>query len=338
MPEYPTGVILRCGPRGKPGGERGKTLQAPVLSIGIPTVSRLALLEEAVDSARAQSRADIEIVVAQDSGEGGLDPAVSAYLDGLRASDARVVVVKHPARMGLAGNWNSILEAATGDFVALIGDDDRLLPGFAETLVARALVDESDIVFSDHWVIDALGDRLAGASDAMSSQYGRAAMAKGPIEDPGAAVWRNSVPLSACVMRTSLMRTLQFRQDLNCPEIEAFARAVNLGAKFSYVDARLAEYRVHARSATARGLSLERLFWYLHDIPTPTAAGHEAKTRFLRSIAASAINIEISHGHLDSARRILRSPFLALSWAAFQPRVVKAALRLAVASAMPRAS
>src|SRR3954447_11906680 len=105
----------------------------PRVSICIPTFSRLAYLQEAVGSAQRQTWGNIEIVI----GDDGDSAALEKWCRDQVAKDGRIRYEKTPGRLGLAGNWNFLADRAQGEFMVLMGDDDRLLPEFAERLIVE---------------------------------------------------------------------------------------------------------------------------------------------------------------------------------------------------------
>jgi glycosyltransferase involved in cell wall biosynthesis len=272
-----------------------------------------------VASAQAQRFRDLEILI-------GNDGDAAELIDWAKASaaaDPRVRYLKTPRRLGLAGNWNFLAEHARGEFIAIIGDDDRLLPDFAERLLLREAADVAAI-FSNHYVIDAAGQRLAEASAAITREYGRDRLPDGRLEDPAAAVWRNSIPMSACAIRASAVRRLQFKPDINTPEIEFFARLALESPVFVFVPEYLAEYRSHAGSATANGLTLDRLAEYLE--PIDVAAGIEPiKRALLGPMVTAGVGIRLARGDAAGARRLAMSRYRA---AGLRPLLQRASLSL----------
>jgi GT2 family glycosyltransferase len=301
---------------------------APAASICIPTLSRLRYLEEAVASARAQTRTDIEIVI----GDDGDSPDIRAFCLATVAADPRVRYQKNPQRLGLAGNWNALAAAARGERLVLIGDDDRLLPAFVERLLAAARP-ETAVVFSNHHFIDAGGRRLEAETERLTRHYGRADLPAGPVARPSTFVWQNGLPMLASLVRTRDVQRLGFKPDINTPELELFVRLVHEGAELVYVPELLAECRVHAGTATSAGLTIERLVVYLQAIPAADDA-QGAKAALLRSMMPSAVGRLLLAGDRDGARRLQQAPHYPAGWPS--PTIV--AQRLAVRLPAPLAA
>ena len=278
-------------------------MTTPRLSIGIPTVDRLGYLRESVASAQAQRIADLEILI----GDDGDSLELGQWARQTAADDRRVRYLKAPRKLGLAGMWNFLADSAEGGFLALIGDDDRLLAEFAERLLQQAAPTVS-VVFSNHYLIDDTGRLLSEASQEITRRYGRAELHSGRLNSAATAVWRNSIPMSSCIVRTSDVRRLRFKADINTPEIELFARLCLEANGFVFVPEYLAEYRTHVRSETARGLTLDRLAEYLEPIDVP-ADVEATKRQCMARLLAAGVAIRVDRGDLAGARRLVASRY-----------------------------
>jgi glycosyltransferase involved in cell wall biosynthesis len=280
----------------------------PLVTVAVPTVGRLDYLKEAVGSALAQAYPRVEVLVGDDGAHGEL----RAWCEAQAARDARLRYQRNARRLGLAGNWNALADAARGEFITIIGDDDRLLPDFVGKLTEAARAPDGrpacDVAFANHYLIDAGGARLAAESVECTRQYGRDLLPAGELADAARAVWRNSVPMSAALVRASVLRRLRFKEDLNTPELELFARLAEEGARFVFVPEYLAEYRTHARSATAAGLRSERLAERLLDIEVAPRA-EPYKREFMSGLLVNAVSRCLEQGDRERARRLLRSGY-----------------------------
>jgi glycosyltransferase involved in cell wall biosynthesis len=96
-----------------------------IVSAVIPTRGRPELLQRAVRSALAQTLRAIEVVVVID----GEDPATRLALKELAHQDGRLRVLALPASVGGSDARNRGVEAASGEWIAFLDDDDEWLPG-----------------------------------------------------------------------------------------------------------------------------------------------------------------------------------------------------------------
>lgn len=132
----------------------------PVISIIMPVYNPpLELLREAVASVSAQLYPHWELCIADDA---STDAKVIEYLDSLGSKDARVKVVFRTENGHISHASNSALSVATGDYIALMDNDD-LLPMNALYWVARTINENPDagLIYSDEDKIDTNGVRSA---------------------------------------------------------------------------------------------------------------------------------------------------------------------------------
>lgn len=281
---------------------------SPVVTICIPTYRRLSYLKEAVAAARAQTLQDVEVLISDD---GDSEP-LRAWSEQAARSDSRVRYRRNETNLGLGGNWNACVAAARGEWVAIQGDDDRLLPSFCEVLLGLAAQD-SAVLFSNHYVIDESGKRLEKESAEWTVRYGRHALSRGRVEDAARCVWANSVPMTSALVRSAHIKRLGIKTDLNTPEIELFARLAAEGARFDYEPSYLAEFRSHAGSSTASGLFGARLVKYLEPISVP-AVVEATKREFMEALTRSAVDSLLRTGERERAAEVMRSTYYPRGW------------------------
>lgn len=130
----------------------------PVISIIMPVYNPpLELLREAVESVCAQLYPRWELCLADDA---STDHSVIDYLKSLSALDNRIKVVFRERNGHISAASNSALEVATGEFIALMDNDD-LLPRHALYWVARTIRENPDagLIYSDEDKISTDGTR-----------------------------------------------------------------------------------------------------------------------------------------------------------------------------------
>jgi glycosyltransferase involved in cell wall biosynthesis len=110
------------------------------VSVIIPTYTRADVLPRAVDTALEQTLSDVEVVVVDDASTDDTAAVMDSY------DDPRVTFLQHEENRGASAARNKGIEAAEGDYIALLDSDDEWAPEKlerqVETLEAR----------SDEWV------------------------------------------------------------------------------------------------------------------------------------------------------------------------------------------
>lgn len=105
---------------------------SPFVSVVIPTHDRPRFLGRAVASALRQTHSQLEILVIDD---GSAAPAVDAL--GPLTRDPRVRVLRHDVNRGGSAARNTGIEAARGDYIAFLDDDDWWKPRKIERQLAE---------------------------------------------------------------------------------------------------------------------------------------------------------------------------------------------------------
>jgi hypothetical protein len=102
----------------------------PLVSVVIPTFNRWGMVSAAIESARAQSYANLEIIVVDD---GSTDPVPDDFGG---HGDKRVTVLRRPDNRGAAAARNAGIDSARGGFIAFLDSDDSWAPDKIERQVA----------------------------------------------------------------------------------------------------------------------------------------------------------------------------------------------------------
>lgn len=132
----------------------------PKISVVMPVYNPpLHLLEAAIQSVITQTYSHWELCIADDASK---NEGVREVLDRFSAADPRVKVVYRENNGHISNASNSALEIASGDYIALMDQDD-LLAEHALYTVAKAINENPDagVLYSDEDKIDEQGKRSA---------------------------------------------------------------------------------------------------------------------------------------------------------------------------------
>ncbi len=118
----------------------------PLVSIVVPCYNHAHYLEECLRSLQAQTVADWEAIIINDSSPDA--PLIQPVLD--RVNDSRVRLVSHDRNRGLAASRNTGFREARAQFVLPVDADDKLEPDCLESLIPVLTSDDSvDCVYAD---------------------------------------------------------------------------------------------------------------------------------------------------------------------------------------------
>lgn len=133
-------------------------LRQPLISIILPVYDPpLELLEAAIDSVREQVYARWELCIADDA---STDPRIRPFLEKAAAAEPRIKLFVRQTNGHISACSNSALELATGEWCALLDQDDEL----HETALAFAALEiaahpDAGLIYTDEDKINASGTR-----------------------------------------------------------------------------------------------------------------------------------------------------------------------------------
>ena len=224
----------------------------PLLSVMLPVynVQRADWLADGIESVLAQNPdpGRTEIVVLDDASRN------TAAKDTAERYGSRVRYRRNSKNLGLIGNHNMCIEAAAGDFVHILHQDDRIEPGFYDALLEPLSRDRTLVAaFANFRYIDE-------ASDAMHRQA-RERPEAGKLENwlPRLAQGQAIAVSSLVVRRSSYVGLGGFSPSLVFAfDWDMWGRLANLGPIW-YEPRCLASFRMHLRSATYSIAPVNRL-------------------------------------------------------------------------------
>ena len=119
----------------------------PFFTIIIPTHRRAQLLERSIDSLRAQTFGDFEIIIVSDCTDQETSRVATCKL-----SDSDVFI-KRRGLPGPAESRNYGLDIASGDYVIFLDDDDTLAPAYLELLYSECENNRGAVLYCNFHVV-----------------------------------------------------------------------------------------------------------------------------------------------------------------------------------------
>ncbi len=233
----------------------------PLVSICIPVYNGERYLAECLASALAQTYDNCEIIVSDDSSSDGS----WAIAEEFAVRSRFPFRLFHHTPSGIGGNWNYCVAQAHGEYIKFLFQDDLLIPGCVDALVASAESDpEIGLVIgrrevlteAAEWSPGALEKWLRVGGDPVSSwrpllsvpRAGRELLAdpkllqqpRNKIGEPTAVLLRKSIMDVTGPFSETLKQMLDY---------EYWYRMMPY-CKVSLVDETLASFRLHVRQAT----------------------------------------------------------------------------------------
>ena len=243
--------------------------QKITISVVVPVYNRRDLLVGAIDSALRQTLPPEEIIIVDDGSDDGV-----ASID-FHAIDPRIRLIRHERNLGGSAARNSGIDAAVGDWVALLDCDDQWLPQKLERQaaeIARADGAAPFFVCSNTFV-------SRGDGGPMASHNRRPPQAEENIAEY-LMVEHAALQTSTLLAPTAIAREVRFRDGLKRHQDWDFVlRLIAAGVAWRYIDEPLSIYNLSSderRVSLHQGALIDTLAWFrlAKDLLTPRAMQH----------------------------------------------------------------
>lgn len=206
-------------------------MQAPTVSILIPTFNRAHYVGDAIASALKQDFRDIEVIVADDGSTDGTQALVASV------ADPRLRTVRHDLNRGIPETRNTALAAAKGAFIAWLDSDD----------IARATRISTQVEFlRSHPEIAMVG---SAAGKLAADGTPKRGVRMPPLRPPTIQAWllfRSAFQQSSIMGRTEILRDYQYDPTYRvCEDVDMFVR-IQQHHRLANIPALLVDRRLHA--------------------------------------------------------------------------------------------
>ncbi len=240
------------------------------VSVIVPAFNCAATIGATLCSARAQTIADIELIVVDD---GSRDPT-QRILEELQSREPRLRVISQ-ANAGVSAARNAGVRAARADVIAFLDSDDVWAPAHLSRHVSRlAATPHLDISFSSARFIDAKG-RLTGAARPQLANLTPADfLVSNPTTTTSTLVVRRAVFSRAGLFDETLARS---------EDQEWLFRAAHSGARIAGIADALVDYRTSdkglAADLEAMRLGFERMLETARQYAPDLVAANKSRAR-----------------------------------------------------------
>lgn len=260
------------------------------LTFAIPVYERDRYFEEALDSALEQSVPCPIVVVDNGSSHDRFREIIE------RKPPGRIRFYKNPKNLGMFANWNIAARHAQTEFVMILGDDDYVLPNYAEafTRTLEAHPDIDGYYTAIRWFSEEPMS-FPSYTYPVGYQSGRTML-------EFAAEYGLGIPSTSLCLRRSLFDRSGYRESPHGNSDWLFPYEMLAASKIFGNPEQLAGYRKHSESDTLTGntamltgLSCVYIYWRIGQLLDEAGApAFAAKAR--RRAKESAINLGIQWG------------------------------------------
>lgn len=185
-----------------------------MISVLMLTYNRENLVSRAIESILAQTYKEFEFIIV----DNGSTDRSGKIADEYAAKDKRIRVI-HRERGSISAGRNTALDAAKGEYIAFIDDDDRAEPDFLEFLLDLLLESGADI-------------SICGAADKAFDEKKIMNAEEALIE----LMWRKkyNVAFPTKFIKSEVMRDLRFPEDVFYDDIALMYKVIAGAEKVAY--------------------------------------------------------------------------------------------------------
>lgn len=230
-----------------PGGTDEAT-GAPRISVIMANYCGRDHLADAIESVLAQTLTDFELIVVDDRSPDDSVSVIQRYAE----RDPRVRLIALQENLGPAGARNRGFDVATGDWIAIVDNDDLIHPSRLAFLIDAALADQADIVADDLLIFNdqspGITTMLPEAADAPFWVDAAGFIRSNVIYAP-----RPSLGFCKPMIRRQALGALRYDETLRIGEdADLLLRLVVAGRTFRIYPELLYFYRKHSASISHR--------------------------------------------------------------------------------------
>lgn len=214
------------------------------VTIAIPTYNRDDYLRQVIASVLSESQVDFELLIVDTASPSNVKEIVDSF------NDPRVNYFYYPENLGMVGAGNKCIELCQSEYLMLLADDDRLLPGGLKKLYDQIVIDpQVGAAIGSVLLIDEngqlIGDKV-NITEVDQCMHGKEFYKK-------YLTGRIAVQPCSVLLRTSILNKAgQYDPAIQyCPDMDLWLR-VALNGRISLVADSVGEYRIHGGTATTK--------------------------------------------------------------------------------------
>lgn len=218
-------------------------MDKPLVSVLIPAYNRIRYIAQTVESVRAQTYVNVELIVVDD---GSSDGTYEFLLEQTEAGKLKLLTHEGHANRGQSASLNLALRAAQGKYIAILDSDDVFLPGKLEKQVAYLEAHpEVGLVYG---MGEAINDNGEWLYDIHSPDHRES-------NDPNDLLLDCYLllPLNAMVRKAAFDQAGYFEESFRAAQDHDMAVRIAEVTNFAFIPEKIFQYRRHGESISVRG-------------------------------------------------------------------------------------
>jgi glycosyltransferase involved in cell wall biosynthesis len=123
------------------------------VSVIVPVYGVERYIERCARSILGQTYTNFEVIFVNDCTKDRSEELLLAVIDQFKNSSVSISLIRHEVNKGISAARETGLLAATGNYVLYVDSDDFIAPDMVETMLEKARLHDSDIVFCDYYEV-----------------------------------------------------------------------------------------------------------------------------------------------------------------------------------------
>lgn len=218
----------------------------PLVSVFIVTYNSSDYIVEALESVKAQTYNNIELIVSDDKSPDNTVEVVKGWLSENSERFVRTELVEAKVNTGTSGNYNRAVAACKGEWLKMMDGDDLIMPNCIEDNINYVLSNpDAEVVFSDEYCFRS---EKTGKKRILSKRFNarrKRFFELNTYEQKIKILAGNCLPSQTCFIKSQLLKANPYNE--NYTLLEDYPMWVNLlekGNHFYFFDKCTAMYRM----------------------------------------------------------------------------------------------
>lgn len=229
----------------------------PLVSVGILTYNSAKTVLETLESVKAQTYKNIELIISDDASKDGTVEVCRKWIEENKDRFVRCEILTVPENTGIPANANRRIAAAKGEWSKGIAADDLLLPDCVENFVNYVKENpDAKIIFAKMQRFKEVfkEENFRDITDANAKCF--CETYKTPKEQYNALLLRMRCSPVTMFAKLEILKEIKYDESFKTIEdYPMWLRLTKAGVKFSYMDKIVAYYRLSQSSISANSFS-----------------------------------------------------------------------------------
>lgn len=228
----------------------GEALQKPLVSVAVVTYKSAGTILETLESIKAQSYPNIELIISDDCSSDATVDICRAWVEKNRERFVRTEIVTIEKNTGVSANCNRADKACNGDWIKIIAGDDIMLPNCVQDCVEYVTA-HSHVIYL-FGKMEGFGRSQNEVDEYMNRCFDYSFFELSSEEQYHRLVFEgNCVPAPTAFYNIRRLEEIGIDYDERIPMVDDYPRWMNIskrGIQLQFIDKVLVKYRLSDNS------------------------------------------------------------------------------------------